>query len=179
MLNSIKTKKVCFISLMWLNKFGLINITKAAYNFYLIVHCKSFSICSFLSAYRIWYFNTCSNPIVWYLSNTSMDPVLSWIILFLLWNIWSFSSLFVFFFVNSHTFSSKNSTLVSSLMFFNDFWVHHFFLRFLIIERRSKININIGIYDANCIVLIFWIYLKDVNIKFIIKGWYCNSISFM
>jgi len=137
------------------------------------------TIISFFCAYRVWDLNSSSHPIIWDLSDSSMNSVLSWIIFFLLWYVWHFSARFILFSINSLAFTSEITSFICQLTWLNNIGVSHLFLRLLIIKRRSEINIDISVNNANCVILILWIYLQNIDLKFIIKSWYRNRISFV
>lgn len=114
-----------------------------------------FSCTSWLS-----YLYSFSCPLNWCFSNSSINPMSSWIILFFLWgrdNIGTFSCIIILcFLINSHSISTEYSSFFCIFSFkFSSYW----FFRLDIIKRRSKININISINYANSSVFIFRSYL--------------------
>lgn len=118
-----------------------------------------------------------SRPAYMRLSYSSMDSVLPRIVLLLLNGRWSLSVVWIAcLLIDSYTFPIKYSSFAS---FLNEFaWVL-WWLGFLIIQRRGKINLYICVNDANCFVFVLGLYLKYIYFKFSWKSWNGYCISFM
>ena len=136
---------------------------------------------SFPGSYGNSNFNTFSCPIICIFSNSSMNSMLSWIILVFLNSLRLLSIRIRFFFINSHSTSCKWPTLfLLALTWFDKVaWIHLVVGWFFIIERRSKINFHISIDDANSIILVFGFYFNDINFEFARKCCNGDSVSFM
>lgn len=119
----------------------------------IVIHINIVYLSSFCSS---WHsdFNCSSCPVHRCFADSSMDAMLSWIILFFLNSLWSFSWGIVCFLINSNSFSIKDSFFSS--WFLNKFANILLWSSFFIVKRRCKINLNISINNANGIILIFW-----------------------
>lgn len=101
--------------------------------------------------------------------------MLSWIILLLLRYRRYFSVCFVFFLVDSDSFSSKYSSFFLLYLLFGirlSRW-------FLIVQGRCKINIYICVNDANCIVWGLWGNFQNIDVKLLIESSNRNRVSLM
>lgn len=52
-------------------------------------------------------------------------------------------------------------------------------LRLYVVERRGEIDINVGIYDANGLVLVFWLDLENVDFKLLSENLDSDGIFFV
>ena len=90
--------------------------------------------------------------------------MLPWIILFFLrWHhiLRSLPCVIALLLIYSNSITRKNVLFLSIVFCDAGFTVE--LGRFHIVERRSKVNIDIGINDANCVVFILWPNFKDVD----------------
>lgn len=106
-----------------------------------------------------------------------MDPVLSGVVLLLLIALgrcWSLAHVVLSLLIDPDTVSAKDSSLfgVFSLNFSDrlSFWLH-------IVEGRCEVDIDIGVDDADGVVLILGSDFEDVNFKFILEDLDADCVS--
>lgn len=120
---------------------------------------------------------THSHEIIRSLSDTSMNPMLSWIVLFLFRDHWGLSgSTLIFLFINSHSLPTEHTSLWTLNLFSHMRFLHWWFL---IIQRWRKVHIHISINDTNGIVWRLWINFQNVNIKLVVKCGNRDGITLM
>lgn len=124
-------------------------------------------------------FNTFSSPVIGVLPHSSVDSMLSGIVLIFFNCLRGFSHWIRFLFIDPNSLSSEWHTLLLLIFILFDKVprMTSILCRFFIVEGWSKINFHISIDDANRIILIFWFDFDDIDLKF---TWECgdgNSVS--
>jgi hypothetical protein len=118
-------------------------------------------------------FYSISSPFYQSFPHSSMNSIFSWVILLFLWFYYVRSPLCTFFklLINSYSITSKRSCLLWLL--YPGLSSRSYTLRLNVIQRWSKVNVDISVNYANGIVIIFRCNLQYVNLEFVIK--YLNA----